>query len=161
MFRLAVQNGARETDMPSAKPPITSKRRKHLLQSFSELRPRDKEMLNIAVRHLRWLMILWDLDELDLDSTPSISERRHILLAYKFLEILWFDKLPGNSSQAFTMYVRNQLPEDQKPESINEAFDRNEDELAGLCEKMARPSWLKNTPAMMTSIELFPQKSRS
>lgn len=147
--------------MPSAKPPINSKRRKHLLQSFSELRPRDKEMLNTAVRHLRWLMILWDLDELDSDSTPSISEKRHILLAYKFLEILWFGKLPANSSQAFTMYVRDQLPDDQQPESINEAFDRSEDELAGLCQKMARPNWLKNTPAVMTSIELFPQKSRS
>lgn len=147
--------------MPSAKPPINSKRRKHLLQSFSELRPRDKEMLNTSVRHLRWLMILWDLDELDSDSTPSISEKRHILLAYKFLEILWFDKLPGNSSQAFTMYVRDQLPDNQKPESINETFDRSEDELAGLCEKMARPNWLKNTPAVMTSLELFPLKSRS
>ena len=147
--------------MPSAKPPINSTKRKHLLQSFSELRPRAKEMLNTSVRHLRWLMILWDLDELDLDSTPSISEKRHILLAYKFLEILWFGKLPANSSQAFTMYVRDQLPEDQKPESINEAFDRNEDELAGLCEKVARPNWLKNTPAVMTSIELFPRRSRS
>lgn len=118
-------------------------------------------MLNTAVRHLRWLMILWDLDELDSDSTPSISEKRHILLAYKFLEILWFDKLPGNSSHAFTMYVRDQLPEDQKPESINETFNCSVDELAGLCEKMARPNWLKNTPGVMTSIELFPQKSGS
>lgn len=147
--------------MPSAQFPINSKKWKHLLHSFSELRPRDQEMLNTAVRHLRWLMILWDLEELDLDSTPNISEKRHILLAYKFLEILWFDKLPGNSSQAFTMYVRDQLPDDQKPENINEAFDRSVDELAGLCEKMARPNWLKNTSAVMTSIELFPQKSRS
>ena len=118
-------------------------------------------MLHTSVQHLRWLMILWDLDELYLDSTPSISEKRHILLAYKFLEILWFDKLPGNSSQAFTMYVRDKLPDNQKPESVNETFDRSEDELASLCEKMARPNWLKNTPAVMTSIELFPQKSRS
>ena len=147
--------------MPSAKTPINSKKRKHLLQSFSELRPGDKEMLNTAVRHLRWLMILWDLEELDPDSTPSISEKRHVLLAYKFLGILWFSKLPGNSSQAFTMYVRDQLPDHQKPESINEAFNRSEDELAGLCEKMARPNWLKNTPGVMTSIELFPQKSGS
>jgi hypothetical protein len=118
-------------------------------------------MLGTAVRHLRWLMILWDLEELDPDSTLSISEKRQILLAYKFLEIVWFGKLPGNSSQAFTMYVRDQPPDHQKPESINEAFERTEEELADLCDEMARPNWLKNTPAVMTSIELFPQKSRS
>lgn len=118
-------------------------------------------MLNTAVRHLRWLMILWGLEDLDLDSTPSISEKRHILLAYKFLDILWFGKLPGNSSQAFTMYVRDQLPDNQKPESINATFERSVDDLAGLCDEVARPYWLKNTPAVMTSIELFPLKSRS
>jgi hypothetical protein len=158
---LAVQNGTGEINMPPAKTPITSKERKHLLQSFSELPPSDRKRLNTAVRHLRWLMILWGLEELDPDSMPSIPEKRHILLAYKFLEILWFSKLPENSSQAFTLYVRDQLPDNQKPESINDVFDRGVDELAGLCEEMARPNWLKNTPAVMTSMELFPRKSLS
>jgi hypothetical protein len=157
---LAVQNGVREIDMPPAKIPITSKERKRLLPSFSEMLPKDKEMLRKAVGHLRWLTILWGLDELDPDSMPSISEKRHILLAYKFLQILWFNKLPEHSGQAFTMYVQDRLPDDQSPERVNEAFARSADELADLCEEMPRPKWLRNTKAVMTSIELFPQRSR-
>ena len=113
-----------------------------------------------AVEYLRYLTILWDLEELHPDSMPSIPEKRHILLAYKLLQILWFDKLPERRNQAFTIYVRDRLPDDQSPERINKAFDRSADELADLCKEMSRPTWLKNATAVKTSIESFPQKSR-
>jgi len=144
--------------MTPAKIPITSKERKRLLQSFSELLPSDKEVLNKATGHLRWLTILWDLEELDPESIPSIPEKRHILLAYKFLQILWFNQLPEDSGKAFTMYVPDRTPDNL--ESVNEAFDRSTAELAVLCEKMPRPGWLENTSAVLTSIELFPRRSR-
>ena len=115
--------------MTPAKIPITSKERKRLLQSFSELLPSDKEVLNKAIGHLRWLTILWDLEELNPESIPSIPEKRHILLAYKFLQIFWFNKLPEDSSQAFTLYVQDRIPDNQSHEKINEAFDRSADEL--------------------------------
>lgn len=140
--------------------PNSSEDRKHLLQSFSSLPSTDKEVLSKATRHLRWLTILWDLDELDADSIPSIPEKRHILLVYKFLQMLWFERLPESDREAFTIYVRDQVPEDQNPERINEAFDRSTDEVAALCVELRRPKWVKNTPAVMTSIELFPQTSR-
>ncbi len=97
-----------------------------------------------AVEHLRYLTILWDLEELDPASMPSIPEKQHILLAYKLLQILWFNKLPERGNQAFTIYVRDQLPDDQGPEKINKAFDSSADELADLCKEMPRPKWLKN-----------------
>ena len=140
--------------------PNSSEDRNHLLRSFSSLPSTDKEVLRKAAGHLRWLTILWDLDEFDADSIPSIPEKRHILLAYKFLHILWFERLPESDHEAFTIYVRDEVPEDQKPDSINEAFDRSTDELAALCVGLQRPKWVKNIPAVMTSIELFPQKSR-
>lgn len=143
-----------------AKIPITSEERKQLRQSFSNLPSKDKEMFYKATVHLRWLTILWDLEEHDPASMPGISEKRHILLAYKLLQILWFNKLPASDSQALTIYVRDRLPENQTPERVNEAFDRSADELADLCEEMPRPKWLNNATAVMTSIELFPQTSR-
>ena len=99
----------------SAKFP-TSEERKRLLQSFHELPPNEKEMLYSAVEHLRWLTILWDLEEIGSDPMPSIPEKRHILLAYKLLEILWYDKLPGGKDEAFTVFVRDRLPDDQDPQ---------------------------------------------
>lgn len=146
--------------MMPAKPPITSEESKRLLRSFLDLPSKDKEMVYKAVGHLRWLTILWDLAELDPDSIPSVPEKRHILLAYKLLQLLWFDKLPERDNQAFTIYVRDRLPDDQSPERVNEAFDHSSDELADLCNGMPRPTWLKNATAVKTSIESFPQRSR-
>jgi hypothetical protein len=67
---------------------------------------------------------------------------------------------PSASSQAFTLYVRDQVPDNQTPERINEAFGHSAHELADLCEEMPRPKWVKNASAVMTSLELFPQTSR-
>jgi hypothetical protein len=133
--------------------------RKRLLRSFYELPSKDKEVLYKAVEHLRWLTILWSLDEIDSDSMPSIPEKQHVLLAYKLLEILWFDKLPEGKDQAFTAYVRDRLPEDQDPEAVNIIFDTSSDELAVRCNEMARPEWLKKeAKAIKVSLESFPYK---
>ena len=144
--------------MPS-KIPRNSEERKRLLQSFFDLPSQEKMMFYSALEHLRWLTILWDLEELEADSMLSTPEKRHILLAYKFLQLLWFDELPDQPNQVFLIYVQDRLPEDQSPESINKAFDSNTEELANLCKEMPRPKWLKNAKAVKLSIETFPQRS--
>ena len=139
--------------------PATSEDRKRLLQSFYELPPKDKEMLYRAVEHLRWLTILWDLEKLSPESIPSIPEKRQILLTYKLLQILWFNKLPERDNQTFTIYVRDRLPDDQSPELVNDVFDTNSDELAARCKSLARPKWLtKEAKAIKISLESFPYK---
>jgi hypothetical protein len=159
MPMLVVQKGASETDMMSSKFPTTSEDRKRLLQSFYDLPPKDKAMLYKAVEHLNWLTILWDLEKLSPDSMPSIQEKRHILLAYKLLQILWFNKLPERDHQTFTVYVRDRLPDDQDPEVVNDTFDTNSDELAARCKSLVRPEWLtKEAKAIKISLASFPYK---
>jgi hypothetical protein len=137
----------------------TPEDRKRLLHSFYDLPTKDKEMLYKAVERLRWLTILWDLDELSPDSIPTIPEKRHILLAYKFLQILWFSKLPERDRQTFTVYVRDRLPEDQDPQVVNDTFDTNSEELAARCNVLARPRWLtKEAKTIKVSLESFPYK---
>ena len=139
--------------------PATLEDRKRLLQSFYDLPTKDKEIFYKAVEHLRWLTIFWGLEEIDPDSIPSIPEKRHILLAYKFLEILWFSKFPESDNQTFTIYVRDRLPDNQDPKLVNEAFDTNSDELADRCKSLARPKWLtKETKAIKISLASFPYK---
>ena len=137
-----------------------SEERKRLLQSFLDLPPQDKAMFYRALEHLRWLMILWGLEEPDSESMPTITEKRHTPLAYKLLRMLWFEKLPERPDEAFTLHVRDRIPEDQSPETINKAFDRSTEELADLCKDMPSPSWLKNATEVKTSVESFPQSSR-
>ncbi len=139
--------------------PTTSEERKRLLQSFYDLPSKEKEILYKAVEHLRWLTMLWDLEELSPDSRPSIPEKQHILLAYKVLQIIWFNKLPERDHQAFTVYVRDRLPDDQDPQVVNDIFGTNSDELAARCESLARPEWLtRETKAIKISLESFPYK---
>lgn len=158
MPKLVIQTEAREKDIMSAKFP-SSEDRKRLFQSFYDLPPKDKEMLYKAVEHLRWLTILWDLEELSPDSMPSIPEKRHILLAYKLLQILWFDKLPERDHQSFTVYVRDSLPDDQDPQVVNDIFATKTDELAARCKSLERPKWLrKEAKAIMISLQSFPYK---
>jgi hypothetical protein len=145
--------------MMSAKFPTTSEDRKRLLQSFYALPSKDKEMLYKAIEHLRWLTILWDLEKLSPDSIPSIPEKRHILLAYKLLQVLWFNKLPERDHQTFTIYVRDRLPDDQDPEVVNDVFNTHSDELATRCKSLARPKWLTTeAKATKISLESFPHK---
>ena len=142
--------------MMRTKFPATSEDRKRLLQSFYDLPPKDKEIFYRAVEHLRYLTILWDLEKLSPDSMPSIPEKRYILLAYKLLQILWFNKLPERDHQTFTVYVRDRLPDDQSPELVNDVFDTNSDELAARCKSLERPKWLtKEAKAIKISLESF------
>ena len=140
--------------------PLTSEERKRLLKSFADLPPKDKEVLSRAVQHLRWLTILWDLEEADTDAVPSIPEKQHILLAYKLLQILWFNELPEQGHQTFMIYVRERIPADQGPEEINKAFDTGTEELAELCKDMLRPDWFNDAIVVKTSLETFPRKSQ-
>jgi hypothetical protein len=137
----------------------TPEDRKRLLQSFYDLPPKDQDMVYRAVEQLRWLTILWDLEKITQDSLPSIPDKRHILLAYKLLQILWFTKLPEGDHQTFTVYVRDRLPDDQDPQVVNDIFDTNSDELAVRCNGLERPKWLrKEAKAIKVSLESFPHK---
>ena len=157
---LIVHKGATETDIMSAKFPTTSEDQKRLLQAFYDLPPKDKAMLYKAVEHLNWLTILWDLEKLSPDSMPSIPEKRHILLAYKLLQILWFNKLPERDHQTFTVYVRDRLPDDQDPQVVNDIFNTSSDKLAARCKSLPRPKWLmKEAKAIKVSLESFPDKA--
>jgi len=137
----------------------TPEDRKRLLHSFYDLSTKDKEILYKAVEHLRWLTILWGLEELSPEAIPTIREKRHILLAYKLLQILWFSKLPERDEQTFTVYVRDRLPDDQDPQAVNDIFDTNSEELAARCKSLERPKWLtKEVKAIKISLESFPYK---
>lgn len=131
--------------------------RKRLLQDFHGLPQTEKQILYNAVAHLRWLSMLWDLEKPSPEIMPTTSEKRHILLAYKVLQIVWFNKLPDMDDQPFTVYVREQLPRDQDPQIVNEIFDTNSDELLIRSDGLGNPEWLtKEAKAIKVSVASFP-----
>ena len=133
--------------------------RKHLLNAFYKLPSKDQDTFYRAVEHLHWLTILWGLDELGSESMPSIPEKRHTLLAYKVLEIIWFSELPEDDHRAFTIYIRNRLPDDQDPQVVNDVFETSSDELDVRSHSLARPEWLKKEAnAIKVSLKSLPGK---
>lgn len=137
----------------------TPEDRRRLLHAFHDLPPTDKQILYDAVEHLRWLTMLWGLEEPGPESRPSISEKRHILLAYKLLQIVWFAELPEQDHLPFTVYVRDRLPDDQDPQTVNDIFATHTDELAARSESLGRPTWLaKETKAIEVSVDSFPSR---
>lgn len=133
--------------------------RKRLLQDFHGLPQAEKQILYNAVAHLRWLTMLWDLEKPSTEIVPSTSEKRHILLAYKVLQIVWFSKLPEAEDQPFTVYVRDQLPHDQDPQTVNEIFATNPDELTVRSDGLAKPGWLtREARELKVSVASFPSQ---
>lgn len=155
---LSTQEGARKVVAMNVQSP-TPGDRKNLLRAFYDLPSKEKQILYKAVEHLRWLTMLWDLEKSSLESIPSIPEKRHILLAYKLLQIVWFSKLPETDDQPFTVYVRDQLPHDQDPQIVNEIFDTSSDELSVRSDGLASPEWLsKEAKAIKVSVASFPSQ---
>jgi hypothetical protein len=153
---MSIQVSSRKVDSMSAKR-SSPEDRKQLLRAFYTLPSKDKQTFYRAVGHLRWLTILWGLEELSPESTPSISEKRHLLLAYKILQIIWFSKLPEQDHRTFTVYVRDRLPDDQDPQVVNDVFETDPDELAVRSTDLARPGWLKKeAKAIKISLQSFP-----
>jgi hypothetical protein len=154
--KLSIQETAGKVVVMNVNSPDPEER-KRLLQAFHDLPQKDKEIMYSAVEHLRWLTMLWDMEKPNPESMPSTSEKRHILLAYKLLQIIWFSKLPETDHLPFTVYVRDRLPDDQDPQTVNDIFATHKDELAGRCESLGRPTWLaKETKAIRVSLDSFP-----
>jgi hypothetical protein len=131
-----------------------------MIQAFYNLPQEEQQKFQAAWKHLRFLMVLWGLDDPSTDHTLILEEKRHILLAYKSLQMLWFYRLPQTNKEPFKLYIRDRLPEDQGSDRINEAFAMSLEELTIRCRSIRRPKWLtRDIKAVKTSIEALPYEA--
>ena len=140
--------------------PITPEERIRMIQAFNNLPKEEQQKFHAAWKHLRFLMVLWGSDDLSSDHTLILAEKRHVLLAYKSLQMLWFHRLPKTNKEPFKLYIRDRLPEDQGSDRINEAFALSLEELTIHSQSIRRPKWLtREIKAVMTSIEALPYEA--
>ncbi len=140
--------------------PMTPEERIRMIQAFYNLPQEEQQKFHAAWKHLRFLMVLWGLDDLSTDHNLILEEKRHVLLAYKSLQMLWFYRLPKTNKEPFKLYIRDPLPEDQGPDRINEAFTMSLEELTFCCRSIQRPKWLtKDIKTVKTSIEALPYEA--
>lgn len=140
--------------------PITPEERIRMIQAFYNLPQEEQQKFQAAWKQLRFLMVLWGLDDLSTDHTLILEEKRHVLLAYKSLQMLWFYRLPKTNQEPFKLYIRDRLPEDQEPDRIHEAFAMSLEGLTIRCRSIRRPKWLtREIKAVKTSIEALPYEA--
>ncbi len=136
----------------------SSAERERLIQAFRELPKNEQQNARVIWEHLRYLWILWGLDEIDSSCTLTPDKKRHALLAYKSLQIVWFKKLPRADKQSFEIYIRDRVPEASIP-AIRETFSASINELASRGEQAPRPKWTRGNAIMAKiSIESFPHR---
>lgn len=133
--------------------------RERIMKDFDGLSDDERKKFDASWKHLRHLWILWQLDEPDPSCPLSGEEKRHALLAYKALEMVWFEKLPNADKQPFAIYIRDRVPHSAIPE-IDQTFGMSIEQLASYCKDLPRPDWVrKNATAVKISIKSFPHRS--
>ncbi|MGB8984463.1 MAG: hypothetical protein WCC12_21535 [Anaerolineales bacterium] len=140
--------------------PTSPDHRKRLKRAFNQLPEIKKQNFYAMWEHLHYLMILWGLDDWTPGNPPTPDENKHLLLAYKSLEMIWFTKLPKSNRQPFEIYLRDKLPPNLMPETVNNTLTRTTEELGAGCNEMRRPAWLnhKDLKSVKVSLASFPYK---
>jgi len=143
--------------MPGIYAPLPLER-KQFFDVWYDLPEDKKESLYKAFQHKHCLMVLWSLKEITSHRLPSLEEKIHLLLAYKYLDWIWFTALSESDNEPFTIYVCDDIPEDQGPDEVNDAFDTSTEELQSLCKDMKKPKWVKKqkTKRVQVTIQSFP-----
>ncbi len=138
--------------------PLLADERKQFSAIWCGLPEDKKESLYKAFQRKRCLFVLWGLEEIPAYQILSLEEKIHPLLAYKYLDWIWFTALPESDNEPFTIYVCDDIPEDQGPDEVNDAFDTSTEELQSLCKDMKKPKWVKKqkTKRVQVTIQSFP-----
>ena len=138
--------------------PLLPHERKQFFDVWYGLPEDKKESLYKAFQHKRCLMTLCRLEEIPSYRMTSLEEKIHLLLAYKYLDWIWFTALPESNNEPFTIYVCDNTPEDQGPDEVNDAFETSTEELQSLCKNMKKPKWVKKqrTKRVQVTIQSFP-----
>jgi hypothetical protein len=140
--------------------PVLPHERKQFFAVWYGLPEDKKESLYKAFQHKRCSIALWGSEEILSYHIPSLEEKIHLLLAYKYLDWIWFTALPESEDEPFTIYVCNNTPEDQGLDEVNDAFETSKEELQSLCKNMKKPKWVKKqkTRRVQVTIRSFPYK---
>jgi hypothetical protein len=142
--------------------PLLLNEQKRFFAVWYGLSEDQKKSLYKAYQRKHSLFVLWALEEIPLDQKmPGPEEKIHLLLAYKYLDWVWFTVLPQSEDEPFTIYIFDDIPEDQGPDEVSDAFDTSAEELQRHCKGIEKPEWAKkkSTKRVRVTIQSFPYQA--
>lgn len=135
--------------------------REHLLAMWQASPNEQKANLYKALQRKCCFLILQGWEEVRPHKAHTTEEKIRFLLAYKSLDWIWFSAVPKSDVLSFTVYVREDRPEDEGPDDINDAFDMSMQDLQLLCQNIEKPVWAKrNAKHVSVSIQSFPHPKK-
>lgn len=133
--------------------------KRELLEAYRKMMKDDSHSFDAvfgALERLRCLTVLWGLEQPENVQFQDVEDKRHTLLAYKHLDILWFDELPASEDSEFKIRIRGEIPRSATPEKVLETFRQSNEVLAQSC-SMLTPTWIdRKTKSINTSLASFP-----
>jgi hypothetical protein len=137
--------------------PSSPNGRRQILEQFQKLPQGEKDLVHALFEQHNCLMVLWGLGDLPPQHLPPVEKRRHLLLAYKALHWIWFDRLPEELNDAFPIHVCEGFPRGQNSENVNQAFATSLTQLEEQCRQMRKPRWASSkVKRLKVSIHSFP-----
>lgn len=137
--------------------PINPEDRQQLYATWQTSPDEQKASMYSALQRRCCFLILQGWEEVRPHRAHTTEEKIQFLLAYKSLDWIWFNAVPKSDELSFTVYVRDDRPEDEGPDDVNEAFDMSMQDLLLLCQNIEKPVWAKrNAKQVSVSIQSFP-----
>jgi hypothetical protein len=127
-----------------------------LIRGFKDTSSKAYDTLKeVAHKLAGWLILIGrDVNSENLDSVP---DKRHALLAYKFLGLVWFDQLPLIDNESFSLLVAARFPGFIRPEDILEAFSQTDSKLELECKELIFQEFLSEKKILAVSVNSFPK----
>ena len=126
-------------------------KRKELLEAYRALPKDEKRALDRGLTMLSiYYACVYHGD--DQFKFLSVEEKRHVLLAYKHLNLVWFDQLPAQPTGKVTVKVNKNFPDKLTNEMILDAFDMDDDALKSACAGRKRPAWGRKSKSLSIKV---------
>lgn len=130
-----------------------------LVRKMTKEDPHTFDAVFEALERLRCLTVLWGLEYPENVRFQNTEDKRHTLLAYKHLEVLWFAELPVADDSGFELLIRGGIPRSATPDKVLDTFSQSNATLDQWCNNIGKPTWIDpETGSMRTSLASFPRE---
>lgn len=137
-------------------------RDKHsILQAIMRISYAEPEVQNTFVaawEHMRCLTFWWGLEKTERVHFTNFEDKKHTMLAYKCLGVIWFDEIPAQSAEKFRIDISSVIVKEVTPQLVLRVFRLPNDVLADLCSDYSRSPWFdhESNRSIWVSLESFP-----
>lgn len=128
---------------------------------ISDAEPEARDAFVQAWERTRCLALWWGVEKPERVHFESLEHKKHTLLAYKCLAVIWFDEFPEHADEKFRIDVSSVIVKEVTAQLVLRVFRLPNDVLAELCSDYSRSPWFdhENNRSIWVTLESCPQEA--